>query len=54
MKWAVAIEAGAIERGQQGTRDRNGKMAKEGDLIREGERRQTEECRRRVNNTRGI
>lgn len=36
MKWAVAIEAGAIERGQQGTRDRNGKMAKEGDLIRRG------------------
>lgn len=41
MKWTVAIEAGAKEKGQRGTRDRNGEMAKEGDLIKEGKRRQT-------------
>lgn len=35
MRWTIVIEAGAREgeRGQQGTRDRNGKMTKEGDLI---------------------
>lgn len=37
MRWTIAIEAGAIERGQQGTRDKNGKMAKEGDLMGEME-----------------
>lgn len=33
MRWTIAIEAGAIERGQQGTRDKNGEMAKEGDQM---------------------